>query len=128
MNKVKKDKVKRVALVVAGLGVGAFNGLLGGGGGMITVPALRVLGGLSTKKAHATAIAVMLPLSVLSAVIYSVSGVYNLRLGLASCGAVAVGGIVGAGLLSRLRSNVLAMLFYTMMTAAGVYSIVRWCG
>ena len=120
--------VRKVLLAVAGVAVGALNGLLGGGGGMITVPALRYLGDLPVKKAHATAIAVMLPLSVLSAVTYTFGGVYDLRLGGISCASVSVGGAIGAMLLARLKTNVVAILFYLLMTAAGVYSLVRCFG
>ena len=123
-----KDKSKRIALALAGLAVGALNGFLGGGGGMITVPALTLFGGLETKKAHATAIAVMLPLSVISAVIYTLGGVWHVRLGLVSGIAVSVGGALGAVLLSRLNNIVVALVFYLLMTAAGVGGIVKWFG
>ena len=123
-----KDKTKRVALVISGVAVGALNGFLGGGGGMITVPALTAFGGLEAKKAHATAIAVMLPLSLLSAVIYTVGGVWNVRLGTVSGIAVTVGGALGAMLLSRLNNAALSVVFYLLMIAAGIVGIIRWFG
>ena len=123
-----KDKTKRVALVISGVAVGALNGFLGGGGGMITVPALTAFGGLEAKKAHATAIAVMLPLSLLSAVIYTVGGVWNVRLGTVSGIAVTVGGALGAMLLSRLNNAAVSVVFYLLMIAAGIVGIIRWFG
>jgi len=123
-----KDKTKRVALVAAGVLIGALNGFLGGGGGMVTVPALSIFGGLATKKAHATAIAVILPLSVLSAVIYTVGGVYHVRLGAISAGVVTIGGAVGATLLARLNGTVVAIVFYLLMTVAGIGGIIKWFG
>ena len=95
---------------------------------MVTVPALHYLGDLPVKKAHATAIAVMLPLSVLSAITYTVGGVYHLGLGLTSGLSVTVGGLCGAALLSRLKTNTVAITFDVLMTAAGIYSLVRWFG
>lgn len=115
-------------MVCAGVAVGALNGLLGGGGGMVTVPALTLFGGLPTKKAHATAIAVMLPLSVLSAVVYTLGGVYRVRLGVLSAASVSVGGVVGAMLLARLNTVVVAVIFYLLMTAAGIAGLVKWFG
>ena len=50
----------RAKSFLAGGGVGFVNGLLGGGGGMVAVPALCGAG-LGVASAHATAIAVVLP-------------------------------------------------------------------
>lgn len=120
--------LKRIGLCLAGVGIGALNGLLGGGGGMITVPALHYLLGLDVKRSHATAIAVMLPLSVVSAAVYTVGGVYHVGLGLWSALGVTLGGLGGAVLLGRMRSNVVAGIFYAVMAVAGVYSAARWFG
>ena len=43
---------------------------IGGGGGLICVPTLEKVYKLKTKNAHATAIAIMFPLSVVSSTIY----------------------------------------------------------
>ena len=128
MKALTKGRVKKVLLVATGVMVGAVNGLMGGGGGMLTVPALHYLGGLETKKAHATAIAVMLPLSIVSAVVYTIGGIYQLRLSVIVSASVTAGGILGAMLLARLKNDVVALSFYLMMTAAGIGGIVKWVG
>ncbi len=120
----KKQKLKKRALAISGLFVGAVNGLLGGGGGMIVVPVLQTLGGLDTKKAHATAISVMLPLCIVSAVIYTIKGIHSWQLGTISAVGVTVGGLVGALLLSKLPKTVISMIFDLLMIAAGVRMIV----
>ena len=56
-------KCKRTAI---GLVTGFANGLFGSGGGTIVVPAMERFLGEEEHKAHATAIAVILPLSLLS--------------------------------------------------------------
>ena len=127
MNKPKASKLKLFATCLMGLGIGAVNGLLGGGGGMLAVPALRV-SGLDTKKAHATAIAVMLPLCVVSALVYTLRGIFEVKTGLISCALVTAGGIGGALLLNRLPKQITSLVFYVLMTLAGVRSIVRWVG
>ena len=66
-------KKKGVLTAGAGLAIGIINGLLGAGGGMIAVPLLQKLG-LDRKQAHANAVAVILPITVLSAVLYLVNG------------------------------------------------------
>ena len=52
-----------------GLALGAANSLFGGGGGMLAVPLLRA-GGLPERKAHATAILVILPICLSSLFLY----------------------------------------------------------
>ena len=75
--------------VTAGAAAGLVNGLFGGGGGIILLPVLKYFLKLDVKSAHATGIAVMLPISAVSAavsiardssilgdgIIYGVSGV-----------------------------------------------------
>ena len=58
---------------LGGFGAGVINGLLGAGGGMVVVPLLSALG-VRGKKSHATALIVIVPLSLVSAVLYLVQG------------------------------------------------------
>lgn len=57
-------------LIAIGLVTGICNGLFGSGGGTILVPGMVFLLGLEEHKAHATAILVILPLTILSTVVY----------------------------------------------------------
>ncbi|MEI3522967.1 MAG: sulfite exporter TauE/SafE family protein [Anaerotignum sp.] len=61
----EKEKIRLTGLVT-----GFVNGLFGSGGGTLVVPAMERFLHVETHKAHATAIAVILPLSVLSLLIY----------------------------------------------------------
>ena len=63
----------KIITLTFGFLIGIINGLLGAGGGMIAVPALKKLG-MEQKDAHRNAVAVILPLSVLSAVLYILRG------------------------------------------------------
>ena len=55
---------------LGGFGAGVINGLLGAGGGMVLVPLLIFLVGLPDKLAFSSAISIILPLCVVSLVIY----------------------------------------------------------
>lgn len=124
--KLSKSKIlKPMLLVVGGLLIGFANGFFGGGGGMLLVPLLAFVAGLEQKKSHATAIAIILPLSVLTAVIYTLSGTYAIREGLITGGGVVAGGILGALLLSKLSNKTLTIIFYFVMIAAGIRMIIR---
>lgn len=61
--------MKKAKMFIFGILVGAVNSLLGAGGGMVAVPLLRQ-SGLTQKQAQASSVAVILPLSLISAGIY----------------------------------------------------------
>lgn len=114
-----KRKNRPLLSAIFGVAVGAANGLFGGGGGMIAVPALT-LTGVPSKKAHATAIAIILPLSLISGAVYLAKGAADPSVILPSCAGVFAGGIVGALLLKKINSRGLSLLFYALMIAAGL--------
>jgi len=112
--------MKNKWFIPTGLLVGLANGLFGAGGGTILVPALERFKPLETRKAHATALAVILPLSIISALIY----VWGVEVdwpavGLVSAGGV-VGGIIGARLLSKISAGWLNMLFGLFLAVGAV--------
>jgi len=103
-----------------GLIVGLANGLFGAGGGTVLVPALEKFKPLETHKAHATALAVILPLSVISAVVYVWGVEVNWpAVGLVSAGGV-VGGVIGARLLSKLSAGWLNMIFGLFLAVGAI--------
>ena len=60
--------------IVAGGLAGAANGLFGAGGGLVLVPLLIRWIGLEEKRAFATSVAVILPLSIASYVMFCLRG------------------------------------------------------
>lgn len=115
-----KKKRKKFPLLLGGGAIGAANGLLGGGGGMIAVPLLKRTAGLSALRAHATAIAVILPASVLSGAVYLFKGFVPSAVFLPAALGVAAGGFLGAKLLGVLPVRVVEIAFALLMLAAGV--------
>lgn len=105
--------------VTGGL-AGFFNGLFGGGGGMVVVPMLIYLLRKNPKTAHATAILIILPLSVLSGIFYASFGSFDFTAGIPVSVGVIIGGIVGALLLSKLSSKRIMFIFALAMAVAGV--------
>lgn len=118
-----KTKWKRAAI---GIVTGFANGLFGSGGGTIVVPAMERFLQVEEHKAHATAIAVILPLSLLSLCIYAwkteLGAVWQIAL-YASVGGLA-GGLVGARLLRRISGTWLHRIFGIFMLAAAVRLIL----
>ncbi len=104
---------------VFGLGAGLLNGFFGAGGGTLLVPALEHFG-LESKKAHATSIAIILPLSVISALAYfgQISVPWQQALWFLPGGVI--GALIGAKLLPRVRNQVLHRIFGAIIIASAV--------
>ncbi len=116
-----KDSVKdKIFSCITGVVAGGVNGLFGGGGGMIVVPMLIYFLKYSQKSAHATAILIILPLSIVSSIFYLAFGSIDLAVTIPTAVGVTVGGIIGALILSKSKPVFLAMVFSLVMAAAGV--------
>lgn len=117
-------KKNKPALLLMGAIIGIINGLFGGGGGMICVPALIYLVSMPTKKAHATAIAIILPLCIVSAIMYLCF--FDIKLDITAFTGIGVlaGGILGALLLKKIPNKVILILFALIMTAAGIKCLI----
>ena len=105
---------------MASLFAGFATGVFGGGGGMIVVPILTGLYGLEPVKAHATAIATIFPLCLVSVIFYLTQGGWQWKSGLVVTAGVVVGGIVGAFLMKKIPAKWLQPIFYILMIVGGV--------
>ena len=118
----KKDsKITRyIKYAVIGFVTGAANGLFGSGGGTIAVPAMVLLLGADEHKAHATAISIILPLTVMSVFFYVVNSYVDWPLTVKVVTGGLVGGYVGAKLLGKCPAKLLGKLFGAFMIFAGI--------
>ena len=110
--------------ILIGALIGFVNGFLGAGGGVLLVPFLTYALKQETKVAHATAVLVMLPISLISAVIYIIKGEFNFLVTLPVFIGSAVGGTVGAILLKKLNSWIITLIFSLVLIGSGVYMFV----
>ena len=117
---MEKSKKKIYKLIACGCAVGTANSVFGGGGGMLVVPLLVALMKKNPKVAHATAIAVILPISLVSGILYVVFGNFDIRVGIPVTAGVLAGGIIGAFLLKKLPPKWVVVIFAVIMAAAGV--------
>lgn len=109
---------------ITGALAGLANGFFGTGGGLFLVPLLTRWAGLEPRKAFATSVAVILPLSLCSAAIYWWKG----ALDLSSCWPYLAGGFAG-GLLSgkifqRVPLRLLRRVFGLLILYGGVRAVL----
>ncbi|ADL69082.1 permease [Thermoanaerobacterium thermosaccharolyticum] len=110
----------RIKLLIIGFVTGILNGLFGAGGGTIIVPFMVFLLGIEDHKAHATAISIILPLTVLSSIIYIKNGIFNFPTTLNVTLGSVIGGLLGAFLLNKVPIKYLRKLFGIIMIIASI--------
>lgn len=120
---MKKDNSK---LIFIGLLAGFINGIFGSGGGTIIVPSLVFLVKLEDYKAHATAISIILPFTIISTLVYLLNNSIPIKLSLF----VALGGIAGSFLgakyLKKIPTNILRKIFGSVIIYTAIRMILKW--
>lgn len=98
-----------------GLAAGIFSGLLGVGGGVIMVPLLVGVIGLSQHRAHATSLAAIVPIAAVGAVAFAIEG--NLDYGVGALLAIGTlaGAPLGARVMARASEGPLKLMFGILM-------------
>ena len=118
-------KIKKLHIMLLGALIGVVNGLLGGGGGMIVVPALTKFFGFNQKQAQATALFVILPISIASSIIYITHNSINFANSWPAMLAIIAGGAGGALLLNKLNNKVVRVIFIALILISGVTMLIR---
>ncbi|MGN0823706.1 MAG: TSUP family transporter [Candidatus Coproplasma sp.] len=110
--------------IISGVGLGAVNGFFGGGGGMIAVPLLSGALGYTDKQAHATAILVIAPVCLVSAIIYIIGGFTRADVIIPATIGNVTGGLVGAELLGKIPEIWTDLIFIAVLIVAGVKMVI----
>ncbi len=114
---------KLIKLVGGGL-TGFVNGLLGSGGGMVAVPVLRSAG-FDTRTAHSSALAVVLPITVVSASLYLTGGNVTFSDALPYIPGGAVGAVIGGLIMPRISPDLLRRIFGGFAIWAGIRMLLQ---
>ena len=107
--------------IALGLVAGIFSGLIGIGGGVIIVPALIFLFGLSQHQAQGTTLALLVPpIGFLAAWQYYTQGYVNLKIAAFVCIGFFLGGLLGAKFATGLSNALLEKIFGAAMILIGL--------
>ena len=123
-------------ILLCGAGAGLINGLLGTGGGILLICLMRRLPPDRTpfspltpdagdRDIYAAALAVMLPISIFSALRYARTGALDVAAFTPLILPSIAGGVLGGFLLDRLRVSWLRWLFSLLVLFSGIVMIVR---
>jgi len=101
-----------LAYVLLGLITGVFSGFLGIGGGMILVPVMIYVFGLTQHQAQGTTLALMVPpIGLLAAMRYYYSGNVKINMAVFICIGFFVGGLIGAHFVQKVPDPILKKFF-----------------
>ncbi|MBL7076809.1 MAG: sulfite exporter TauE/SafE family protein [Kiritimatiellae bacterium] len=109
-------------LLLLGLAAGILSAMLGVGSGILLVPALAIVFGLTQKSAQGTALAVMVPMALVGVMRYGSNPdieINVMRVGLLSLGAI-VGALVGSAIAAHLSNAVLRRIFAMFLLVVAV--------
>ncbi len=107
-------------LVAFGVCTGVAAGLLGVGGGIMMVPFLVLVAGLTQHEAEATSLLVVLPTAVVASLVLRRRGIGDLRSALRIGIVGSAGGAAGALLALALPGGTLRILFAAFLALVGV--------
>ena len=109
--------------IVLGITIGLALGFLGGGGSILTVPALVYVVGLSPQVAVTASLIIVGANAALGAFFHRGQGELNWRVALLFGGVGMVTAFLSAGLSPRVSPTLLLILFALLMMAVGVFVI-----
>ncbi|WKZ57370.1 MAG: sulfite exporter TauE/SafE family protein [Bdellovibrionota bacterium] len=115
-------------LPLIGLVAGVTSGLFGVGGGVIIVPGLMLLLGLSVHMAIGISLAVIIPTAMIGTLRHWQAGNVDLSIAFFLALGAIVGGYLGASLAVALPAVTLKKIFGAFLIVLGLHFILGWPG
>lgn len=107
-----------------GILIGVVNSTIGACGGIIAVECLKK-NNINQTRAHATAVSIILPLTIVSAILYIYKNSTILNQSLIFIIPGMIGAYLGAAILPQIPSGILKKIFSAFMIYAGIRMILR---
>ena len=113
-----------ILLIVFGVVVGVFSGVMGLGGGSVMIPVMVIAFGMTQQQAHGTSLAVMIPPVALPAVIeYWRHGNVDIRVAAWTAAGVLLGSFFGALVANSIPKEALKLVFGFLLIYVAGYTI-----
>lgn len=110
-----------IAVLLTGLLAGFISSMLGIGGGVVIVPALVLILGMSQKMAQGTSLAVLsLPVALIAAFNYHKAGYTDWKIALMMVVTFVIGGYLGSKLVVGMDMSIVKKLFAVFMIVLAV--------
>ncbi len=116
--------MKQIKNTACGFFIGITNALFASGGGLIAVPVLKSMG-QNQKTAQANALAVILPLSFISMIIYYLKDYFNFSQAFKYIPFGFAGALLGTKLLKKIPNKILKKIFSLFILWAGIRMIFK---
>lgn len=114
-----------VSFLILGLAAGILSGMLGIGGGILLVPAMVFLVGMTQHRAQGTTLALMVPpIGLLAAWTYWKQGYVDIKVAAIICVGFFFGGLIGAKLAGLINGALLKKLFGVVMLITALKMIL----
>lgn len=111
--------------ILIGIVTGIICGMFASGGGLILVPIFTCIFKLDEKEARATSIFCILPMVVLTSIVYSKNDFIDWSLGMKCAIGGTIGGFIGSKILSKIPDKILKIAFIGFMFYAGFSIILK---
>lgn len=108
-----------------GIIAGVICGMFSSGGGLILVPMFVYVLKLGEKQARATSLFCILPMVVITAIMYSRNNFINWQIGIKCAIGGIIGGIIGGKLLNKIPTKYLKISFILFLFYAGISIILK---
>lgn len=112
-------------ILLIGMIAGLISGMFSSGGGLILVPIFVYLLKLNEKQARATSLFCILPMVIVTAIIYSKNDFINWQIGIKCAIGGIIGGIVGGKLLNKIPAKYLKISFILFLFYAGISILLK---
>ncbi len=111
-------------LVAIGLAAGVFSAFFGVGGGIVVVPLLILVAGLSERESTATSLAAIVITAGAGVVVFSLRGEVDVGYAALVGLPAAIGALAGTVWQQRVRQSTLAYGFAALLTVIGVALLI----
>lgn len=113
-----------ILYIILGFVTGTFSGIFGLGGGIIVIPVLVFLFGLTQHQAQGTTLAMMVPpIGLLAAWTYYKQGLVDLKIAALLCIGFFIGGLLGAKFAVGLSDPLMRKIFGVVMLLISIKMI-----